>query len=78
MVAAAHPWFVITARVQFAPFCKIKANNNTIDCAINLVRKEGMRGLYRGFAPSLIIYCLIGYPELKRGLDFSMYSLYNS
>ena len=75
MAALAHPWFVVSARVQFAPFCGNKVNNNTVDCLINLIRKEGFRGLYRGFAPSLIAYCLIGFPELKRGFEYSWFSI---
>lgn len=61
-----HPFFVLGMRVQCAPFAPAaKYNNNVVNCFNYVLKTQGKIGFYRGFFPSLFLYGLISFPDIK-------------
>ena len=50
---ATYPLNVIRTRMQTGGMPGFPAYDTASDCLVDVVRREGVRGLYRGIAPSL-------------------------
>ena len=61
-----HPFFLIGIRVQCADFhwrgvSSQKPYKYSITAAQHIMKTQGIRGFYKGFGPSFILYCILSY-----------------
>ena len=60
-------------RVQCAHFARTAklqiAYKNTASAIRHIGSNYGIRGFYKGFGPSCVLYCLIGYRDIKEAVE---------
>ena len=68
-----HPFFLLGMRVQCAHFARTAklqiAYKNTASAIRHIGSNYGIRGFYKGFGPSCVLYCLIGYRDIKEAVE---------
>jgi solute carrier family 25 (adenine nucleotide translocator) protein 4/5/6/31 len=84
-----HRWMAIIAGFISYPFDTVRRRlqmqaekpkekwlyNGTLDCAVKIVKNEGMGAMFKGFAANVLrtlggALVLVGYDEIKRALGF--------
>ena len=67
-----HPFYLLGMRVQCSPFSPSpRQNSNTVNCFNYVLKTQGLSGFYKGYAPSLLLYTLMIYPELRDAASYS-------
>ena len=68
----AHPYMVIGMNVMYGPLNKTpvlrEAHRDMFLSGRYIYRTKGIKGFYPGFAPSLLIYMVIYYDEIKNAI----------
>ena len=68
-----HPFFLVGMRVQCAHFARTAslqiAYKNSASAIRHIGSTYGLRGFYKGFGPSFVLYCLMGYRDIKEAVE---------